>query len=330
MLDIQTATLDTDGSCVKVAKLADKQQELVSECWRTEMLSSANQNLVLPPIALSPSFTYLVSYTRGKSSTTNIPVLMSASFSYSSVNGCAFDRNLTSSKLIITPLNYPNDVPVVDPVLYEKQDPKDDCGWRVNTSTATGFVHAVFHEIDLSGSQQIVLSYDKNSKMLDKTTTSPSDDILANQTMMIKLKTPLSSSGNISSQTGRGFKVAVEEVPCGGVVNITAIKQLSTPGYPKDAFTQSRCLWIVTGGKDDSVLNISKVFGTGDQKDGILTIIDSGSTRDLTPRLVNQANATATYSSVNTIVVEYSLKSGAKTAPALQITFDSLGMSASS
>lgn len=244
-LDVKSVTLDVTGSSLTVTRLGKERTEIVKEEWQSRLTSQSNKNLPVPEIVLSPAYSYLVRYTRGPTSTTNIPIALAASFSYSAVNGCSFDRNLTredaDNGLEITPAAFPMHVPVVDPEIYSKADPKDSCGWRVNSSVPHNLVHTVFKSLDLGKGQVLTMKFDGQNVAVNET-----NDLLANSTLMIDLKTPISSPSGLLSQTGRGFDITVDEVPCGGVIDTSKTKQITTPRYPA-GLDVSRCLWIVKG-----------------------------------------------------------------------------------
>lgn len=271
-------------------------------------MSQANENILLPEIRLHPSYSYVLRYTRSKDSTTDIPVLLRASFSYSPINGCSFDRKLgTEDNLIISPESYPMDVPVVDPELYASRDPKDDCGWRVSASEKS-LVHTVFHDLDLKGNQSLLLAPFNSTGIKYQNTTDLPDDMLSPDSLMMHLLTPLDVVSNVTSRTGRGFKLTVTDVPCGGTIDLKQQKFLTTPGFPS-VTNASRCLWLVKSDKSLAVLNITKTVTSGKQTDGVLRIFDAGSTRD-ERHMVNVTNATI-WTSVESVIVEYKVSNEA-------------------
>ena len=191
-------------------------------------------------------------------------------------------------------------------------------------------MHALFTDLRLEGRQQLILKSNGSSVSLNASTADVGlpDDVMARDTLILSLLSPLDVPSNLTRASGRGFEVRVREVPCGGLLSVT--REGATLPVPPLNRSLDSCLWILKSSrlatsKGLTLLNVSKSGGGGAGDGGELTVRDDGSSRST--RFLNASSTSSFMSSGESLVIEYRLRAGATSAPPLNFSFSLVGES---
>jgi hypothetical protein len=331
-LSIERLTLPHDKACLTVDQLTDKSVTIVSECFSSSSFDSNNgQRYQFPTMKLNAQNSYLVTYSLGSNGSVNSSVLFSGSVYYVDNADCDVKVTLSSDQgSLVEPNSYPGSLPL----WVKEQAASGNCKWLLNTTLNgnSSFVHTVFYDIDLKADQSLAVSApNEQARMYNSTSIGLPDDVLSRgmTTLLLQSTIPAVGQQSLRTASGRGFRAVVQSFECGGTVDVSTPKTITTPGYPS-SFNGSSCLWMIFNSKtkENPIIQFSKTFGSSPAGDyasfANLSFYDGSRTGDL--RFVNVSNTnTSKYnSSTNVMFVEYKLLDSKKPAPGLQVNLTAI------
>ena len=262
-----------------------------------------------PNVYLSPKASYQLKVTRKCASPDNQNNVVSASFVYlpllNLVNNVSLKSNENKN---ISSINYPNNYPILS---SEK--------WIIESHNASLLT---FNDFKLAKDHQLLVYLDTNNT---KTYNELPSDLLLKSNAVIELKTNSSELINKQEFSNRGFKANLVGFDFGDSI-FKETGSISTPNFPNEISNLNSLIWIVTVPRQkNDTLNVIE-FGIeyaqkGDDKNGKLVIYDSNTLRDLNRTIDNR-----TTSSLDTIIVTYSLIDAKKSTRGFNLTFTQIRM----
>ncbi|RWS11391.1 cubilin-like protein [Dinothrombium tinctorium] len=308
-LQISYMILNSSNDMITLTRY-DKDKEDILSIHGKDAANSKSQSF--PDFLLFANSSYLLTYSRSKSSctqTSNI-VLLQASYLLNHISDYENWVSLSvQQETVVTPDTYPNYYSLRSPLLnkYCVVDNRG-CGWLFNSTSELKYF-VTFKDLDLAVSHSLKIVSGQiagGQEELRAKQALPNDNLYKNG-LYLKLNVPFNKSYSIVDEmSGRGFEANIEAIDCGDFIDGSKNNSLTTPGYPKP-IQFKKCIWIIDSknvpGVHGSVLNFTYTLGDGKNK-GNLTIFDTATLRD---RRYVKINASLKYNaaSVNRTIIVY-------------------------
>ena len=262
-----------------------------------------------PNVYLDPKASYQLNVKRKCTPPDNQNNVVSASFVYMPLLNLVNNVSLKSNEnKNISSINYPNNYPIIS---SEK--------WIIESHNASLLT---LNDFKLAKNHQIIVYLDKNDTKIYNELPS---DLLLKSNAVIELKTDSSELVNQQEFSNRGFKANLAGFDFGDSI-LKQTGSISTPNFPNEVSNLNSLVWIVTVPRQkNGTLNVIQ-FGVeyaqkGDDKNGKLIIYDSNTLRDSNRTIDN-----GTTSSLDTIIVTYSLIDAKKSTRGFNLTFAQIRM----